>query len=379
VSDFKPSAHAFYAQKVWRHTGLAVVGAFATGPDALRRSFAITTDLRLVPADRLKPDTASPFHGIELSGDLTLPMALVRAECDPKATRSCAHAYRITGSNPLKLEVHQLARTYPHRSVIALTGKRTDYIEGMRYYETKDGAWVRGVDIGVASAPTNWPETATIGQKWIEVSIRNQTLVLWEGQKPVFMTLVSTGQDGLGDPKTTKSTPLGFFRIQSKHVTATMDANEQSAEGKSAESQDKDVGEAKVSLNSDEDKGRGSAGRIARVARRDPKRAEEARGSRSAEEARGSRSAEESRQWGRPEGSFELRDVPYVEYFSSGYALHAAYWHDAFGRERSHGCINLSPIDAHRLFGWTEPRVPEGWHGAFSSKDARGTLLVVHE
>ena len=29
------------------------------------------------------------------------------------------------------------------------------------------------------------------------------------------------------DPKTTKSTPLGFFRVQSKHLTATMDAKPQ--------------------------------------------------------------------------------------------------------------------------------------------------------
>src|SRR5262249_49621683 len=135
----------------------------------------------------------------------------------------------------------------------------------------------------------------------------------------------------------TKSTPMGYFRIQSKHVTATMDANEQSAQGKAPESGDPDVGEAKVSVR-------------------------------------------EEKQWGRPEGSFELRDVPYVEYFSSGYALHAAYWHDVFGEARSHGCINLSPIDAHYLFGWSDPPVPDGWHAVFTTKDApRGTLVYVHE
>src|SRR6185295_1464622 len=86
------------------------------------------------------------------------------------------------------------------------------------------------------------------------------------------------------------------------------------------------------------------------------------------------------KQWGRPEGTFELRDVPYVEYFSSGYALHAAYWHDVFGTARSHGCINLSPIDAHHLFLWTDPPVPENWHGVFTTKDTpTGTLVYVHE
>ena len=28
---------------------------------------------------------------------------------------------------------------------------------------------------------------------------------------------------------------------------------------------------------------------------------------------------------------------------------------------RSHGCVNLSPADARWLFGFTEPKLPDGW------------------
>ena len=73
-----------------------------------------------------------------------------------------------------------------------------------------------------------------------------------------------------------------------------------------------------------------------------------------------------------PESHFELRDVPWVQYFEAGYALHAAYWHDDFGRMRSHGCINLAPIDARRLFFWTDPPLPEGWHGVKANSGAGG-------
>jgi hypothetical protein len=73
---------------------------------------------------------------------------------------------------------------------------------------------------------------------------------------------------------------------------------------------------------------------------------------------------------------FELRDVPYVQYFEDGYALHGAYWHDGFGKPKSHGCINLAPEDARRLFFWTEPQVPDGWHGA--KKSLTGTIVFVH-
>ncbi len=73
---------------------------------------------------------------------------------------------------------------------------------------------------------------------------------------------------------------------------------------------------------------------------------------------------------------FDLRDVPYVQYFTEGYALHAAYWHDSFGKPRSHGCINLSPLDANWLFHWTDPPVPDSWHGAMTLR--QGTLVHVH-
>ena len=42
--------------------------------------------------------------------------------------------------------------------------------------------------------------------------------------------------------------------------------------------------------------------------------------------------------------------------------------------------MNLSPVDAHRLFFWTEPQVPPGWHGVNAGEDAgESTLVVIHE
>ena len=68
--------------------------------------------------------------------------------------------------------------------------------------------------------------------------------------------------------------------------------------------------------------------------------------------------------------------MPFVQYFTQGYALHAAYWHDDFGRARSHGCVNLAPVDAAWLFGWPTPTVPEGWHAAMSLRG--GTIVYIH-
>jgi lipoprotein-anchoring transpeptidase ErfK/SrfK len=76
--------------------------------------------------------------------------------------------------------------------------------------------------------------------------------------------------------------------------------------------------------------------------------------------------------------AFSLRDVPYVQYFETGYALHAAYWHDGFGEPRSHGCINLPEIDAAWLFAWTGPEVPAEWHGMLARPLSTGTALWIH-
>jgi lipoprotein-anchoring transpeptidase ErfK/SrfK len=56
---------------------------------------------------------------------------------------------------------------------------------------------------------------------------------------------------------------------------------------------------------------------------------------------------------------YYTEDVPYVMYFDKGIALHGAYWHDRFGSQVSHGCVNLPPKDAEWLYSWSE-RAPRG-------------------
>lgn len=40
-----------------------------------------------------------------------------------------------------------------------------------------------------------------------------------------------------------------------------------------------------------------------------------------------------------------------------GAAIHSTYWHNDFGRPRSHGCLNCPPEAASWLFRWTMPHV----------------------
>jgi hypothetical protein len=76
---------------------------------------------------------------------------------------------------------------------------------------------------------------------------------------------------------------------------------------------------------------------------------------------------------------YSIDDVPYVAYYKGSYAIHGAFWHQNFGYDMSHGCVNLAPLDAKEMFQWSEPRLPRGWHAVFATDDRPGTMVVAHE
>lgn len=56
---------------------------------------------------------------------------------------------------------------------------------------------------------------------------------------------------------------------------------------------------------------------------------------------------------GGEEDFYYLQEVPWTMYFDGDIALHGAYWHDGFGYRRSHGCVNISVMDAYTLYHWS--------------------------
>jgi hypothetical protein len=77
--------------------------------------------------------------------------------------------------------------------------------------------------------------------------------------------------------------------------------------------------------------------------------------------------------------SYHVEAVPWVQYFHNRYALHGAYWHNRFGLRTSHGCVNLSPKDALRVFASTTPRLPPGWIMIYEHAQDLGTLVRVRK
>lgn len=192
----------------------------------------------------------------------------------------------------------------PKRSAVMLDGK-TETVSGQTYHHTTAGFWVRLMDLKIARP--NPPADLEPNEKWIDVDLTRQALVAFEGTKPVFATLISSGRRNPGDKEKDFPTPTGTFRIKEKHVTTTMDGDVAS------------------------------------------------------------------------DGPYSIEDVPWVMYFQGSYALHGAFWHDSFGRMRSHGCVNMAPEDARTLFGWADPQLPAGWHGVFAKDERAGTRIIIHE
>jgi hypothetical protein len=83
---------------------------------------------------------------------------------------------------------------------------------------------------------------------------------------------------------------------------------------------------------------------------------------------------------------YYLPNVPYVMYFGNskvpgwrGYGLHGTYWHNDFGRQKSHGCINLPTPIAEQLYYWVGPTLSSGRSSIRASRSNIGTRIVIHE
>jgi hypothetical protein len=252
------------------------------------RLFGLTTELDVVGLERTRLVRPSELRGVRFEGTQSLPVAFVTARFSMRYSRNAAGEFKPDGS-------------FGYREALRLTGRG---LPGSMA-EIEGGAWAVETTLRRVEPRTSFPSLVTGDRKWIDVSINEQTLVAYEGRRPVFATLVSTGIGGLGDPETSHATVRGTFMIYQKEVSSTMD-------GEGAEAAD----------------------------------------------------------------SYALRDVPFVQYFHEGYALHGTYWHDEFGKWRSHGCVNLSPADAAWLFEWTDPAVPADWHGVVNKE--RGTVVHIH-
>jgi len=194
-----------------------------------------------------------------------------------------------------------------------------------RSYDEMDSSsdvqlFVPAIHLGVLSDAMFDPITPEIpyADKLIEVNLTMQTLLAYEYGKTVFQTNISSGIRGggrSGDGLST-TTPNGKFTINDKYASKHM--------GYSFFSTSQG---GKVSVSIDED-------------------------------------------------NYVLPGVPWTCFFTEvGHAFHGTYWHENFGTEMSHGCVNMRTNEANWIFRWAQP--PHTTE-AISNHTRIGTKVEIH-
>ncbi len=259
--------------------GLAVLRNGRHGEDP----FGLTTHGLWVPLRDLRPVVAPELGGVDLDGRLDV-------------------LWVIEDKTPLYKRPGQRAGRALVRWVLLRSLEQRES-GGELWHRVGESEWVRARDVrGPRSAEP--PAGLRANERWLDVDLEQQVLTAYQGQRPVFATLVSTGR---GPENTELFTPRGVHRVWVKLRSSDMD-NLENLEARE---------------------------------------------------------------------NYAIQAVPWVMYFERGYGLHGTFWHRAFGRVQSHGCVNLTPRDAKRLFDWTSPRMPAGWSAVFPTEYEAGTVVRV--
>jgi hypothetical protein len=241
------------------------------------RAYYKTVAGRFVRAEDIELKPVPPMRGERLSGDEHGPLAFALddtpVQCEAQGALKACGTMQKHARFPVVGTVEQ---------------------GGVRYLRGPDGVLVPETGVRVAE-PIARPDGIPASAKWIHVHLASQTLTAYEGDTPVYVTLVSSGRDGY-------HTPAGVFNVDRKYLTKTMRGRDDVA------------------------------------------------------------------------GRYEVQEVPWTLFYDRNFAIHGAYWHNLFGRTKSHGCVNVPPVDARWLYYWSKVTLPEGWH---SREKIRGTYVYV--
>jgi hypothetical protein len=192
-------------------TGFSYAKAFS----ADGRTWLLTPELFVIPADRVFPYRRTTFHGVELGQGVDLPLAWVRGEKARRFRRTEAGGFEDTG------------QVWPNQAYVPLTG-RAERSGTAKYRETREpGLWLAEMrDTTIVEAVAKVHPAIGPDEKWIEARILAGTMTAYRGRTPVWTTLWSGGTGGVPspghDPTKYSTTEVGLFRFQWKDEVATM-------------------------------------------------------------------------------------------------------------------------------------------------------------
>lgn len=153
----------------------------------------------------------STFQGQVLGEQMRLPVAFALSVTTNTYQPNGRGGFTPNGRVP-RLTAFQLTDDPPVRAA------------NDEFFRTREGVFLRSRQVRVITAHA-LPADLAPNEKWIDVNLDHQSVVAYEGDRPVYVTVASTGRRNRNNPDENYETIQGGFRIQSKHVATTMDGN----------------------------------------------------------------------------------------------------------------------------------------------------------
>ncbi len=190
-----------YGVPMRRHRSLSVLLKFRDEVEVRGRTYLRTRLGKLIDARKVHVKEPSTFSGLFLKydGAPLLPMAWARSRTSPRAPIA-------VWSSP---EEGELLGVLEPRTAVPILGQTEDGV----WARVAQDAWISFDDLHVARLMAPSAEVKP-GERWVDVDLTEQVLVAYEGRRPVFTTLVSSGA--------ANPTPEGSYRIWIKFSEADM-------------------------------------------------------------------------------------------------------------------------------------------------------------
>lgn len=155
-----------------------------------------------IPREGTDMVTPPSFEGVEVTAQTRLPFVWVT---DPTA-KVCPEALEANASRAQCTAIERHTR---------LVFEGETRVQGGVWYDTDQG-FIPSTQVSRLDRIRTLPPGLHAGEHWVHVDLRNQFAGLYEGDQLKFLTLISSGDDA-------HPTPTGTYRVQSKHISDTMD------------------------------------------------------------------------------------------------------------------------------------------------------------
>ena len=161
-------------------------------------------DGELVLAEQVRKFRASSWKGTRLGDDTgwTLPIGIVAGR---KSVNSAVAIYDAP-------EAGNVVRKVPARSPVPIVVAPSEFRPTA--YQVGENEWVRGDELRLVERKPP-PEHLVENERWFDIDLDRQVLVAYEGETPVYATLVSTGSRKF-------PTEAGIYRIWIKFAETAM-------------------------------------------------------------------------------------------------------------------------------------------------------------